>query len=59
LSGASFEGVSLGDGDVDLKEIVRRLNERGYQGAYVLEYEGVGVEAEGIRESYTYFNTLV
>lgn len=59
LSGASFEGVSLGDGDVDLKEIVRRLKERGYQGAYVLEYEGVGVEAEGIRESYTYFNTLV
>ncbi len=59
LAGTSFEGVSLGLGDVDLAEIVRRLKERGYEGAYVLEYEGLGSEAEGIRKSYEYFGTLV
>ncbi|RAU96166.1 sugar phosphate isomerase/epimerase [Paenibacillus sp. YN15] len=58
LAGAAFEGVSLGLGDVDLAAIVRRLKERGYQGAYVLEYEGLGSEAEGIRKSYEFFNTL-
>lgn len=58
LAGTSYEGVNLGLGDVELVEIVRRLNGRGYQGAYVLEFEGLGSEAEGIRKSYEYFKTL-
>jgi hydroxypyruvate isomerase len=58
LAGKAYEGVNLGLGDVDLKTIVSRLSAQGYQGEFVLEYEGLGSEAEGIRKSYEYFNTL-
>ncbi|WP_438350695.1 sugar phosphate isomerase/epimerase family protein [Paenibacillus sp. FA6] len=58
LSGKAYEGIALGSGDVEIKKIVDRLLEYGYQGAYVLEYEGVGSEAQGIRDSFTYFNSI-
>ncbi|MEC0245500.1 sugar phosphate isomerase/epimerase [Paenibacillus chitinolyticus] len=59
LSGKTYEGVFAGEGDVRLDAIVSRLKEAGYNGAYVLEYEGTGDEAEGIRKSYENFNHLV
>lgn len=58
LAGHAYEGVALGQGDVDLKTIVQRLTAIGYQGAYVLEFEGPGSEAEGIRQSYEYFRSI-
>lgn len=58
LSGKAFEGVALGQGDVDLQTIVKRLKEIGYTGAYVLEFEGPGDEAEGIRQSYQFCSTI-
>ncbi|WP_139994183.1 sugar phosphate isomerase/epimerase family protein [Paenibacillus paridis] len=59
LGGKSFEGIHLGDGAVELEKIVNKLTENGYRGAFVLEYEGVGSEAEGIRRSYEYFLTII
>jgi len=59
LGGKAFEGINLGDGDVELEKIVNKLVENGYRGAFVLEYEGVGSEAEGIRRSYDYFATII
>lgn len=58
LGGKAFEGADLGKGDVELKQILDRLASFGYQGAIVLEYEGVGSEAEGIRHSYDNFSTI-
>jgi sugar phosphate isomerase/epimerase len=55
LGGKRFEGVSVGEGDVELDVILNMLNDNGYQGACVLEYEGLGSEAEGIRRSYENF----
>lgn len=58
LKGMAYEGANLGLGDVEVKPILDRLNAAGYEGAVVLEYEGVGSEAEGIRRSYDYFATI-
>lgn len=58
LGGKAFEGADLGLGDVEVKSILERLASYGYQGAIVLEYEGVGNEAEGIRASFDYFATI-
>lgn len=58
LEGKTFQGIEAGSGLVDLDVIVNRLNGAGYAGAYVLEYEGPGDEAAGIRASYEYFGTL-
>lgn len=59
LAGLSYEGVNLGEGDVELKTIVKRLTDNGYQGAFVLEFEGLGNEAVGIRKSYEYFRSII
>lgn len=59
LGGSKFEGTAAGQGQVRLDAIVRRLGESGYSGEYVLEYEGTGNEAEGVRASYAYFHSLV
>jgi hydroxypyruvate isomerase len=59
LTGRAYEGVSLGLGGVDLKTIVKRLGGHGYTGAFVLEFEGLGSEAEGIRKSYDYFRSII
>ncbi|MNI81785.1 hypothetical protein D3C73_1384310 [compost metagenome] len=59
LAGHSFEGFHLGAGDVDLTTITHKLRDAGYQGAFVLEYEGLGSEAEGIRKSFAYFNSII
>ena len=59
LAGAKFEGVEAGKGLVRLDTIVERLQAGGYGGEFVLEYEGTGDEAEGIRASYAYFQTLI
>lgn len=59
LAGTAYEGVNLGLGDVDLKTIVKRLTDRGYEGAFVLEFEGLGSEAAGIRKSYEYFRSII
>jgi hydroxypyruvate isomerase len=58
LKGKSFEGVAAGQGDVHLDSLIRKLQHGGYSGVYVLEYEGLGSEAEGIRKSYDYLRTL-
>ncbi|CAG7619591.1 Inosose dehydratase [Paenibacillus solanacearum] len=52
LGNQAFDGVPAGGGDVDIPAILDLLRKSGYDGAYVLEYEGQGVEADGIRESY-------
>jgi sugar phosphate isomerase/epimerase len=59
LKGEAFEGADLGHGDVEVKAILDRLDARGYQGAVVLEYEGVGDEAAGIRASFDYFEKAI
>lgn len=58
LGGKAFEGANLGLGDVEVKSILDRLASHGYRGAIVLEYEGVGSEADGIRASFDYFVTI-
>ena len=55
LAGKTFEGVAAGEGDTRLKHLLTRLVESGYRGAYVLEYEGLGDEAEGVRKCYRFF----
>lgn len=58
LNGTAYEGTVLGEGEVPLPDIVGILARHGYQGAYVLEYEGLGSEAEGVRGCYSFFRTL-
>lgn len=59
LDGKTFQGTAAGSGLVRLDAIVDRLRQSGYAGAYVLEYEGPGDEAAGIRASYAYFEGLL
>jgi sugar phosphate isomerase/epimerase len=54
----AYEGVPAGEGDAELPRILDLLAASGYNGAYVLEYEGTGVEADGIRQSYTRFEEM-
>ncbi|XOK62291.1 sugar phosphate isomerase/epimerase family protein [Paenibacillus elgii] len=54
LSGQTFEGAVAGEGDTHLASLIERLEACGYAGAYVLEYEGTGDEAEGIRGSFAF-----
>lgn len=58
LSGEHFDGVAIGEGDVDIAGMIDMLNDAGYQGAYVLEYEGTGSELDGIQRCYDYYNKL-
>ncbi|MNL80737.1 hypothetical protein D3C87_2076600 [compost metagenome] len=58
LGGKELEGIHAGQGDVELDVILNKLVKSGYQGAFVLEYEGLGSEAEGIRKSFEYFNSI-
>ncbi|MBW7458769.1 sugar phosphate isomerase/epimerase family protein [Paenibacillus sepulcri] len=58
LGGQAYEGIALGKGEVEVKKIVNRLREHGYQGAFVLEYEGLGSEVQGILDSFAYFNSI-
>lgn len=51
LGGARYEGAPAGDGAAELREVVSRLRDAGYQGAYVLEYEGPGSERDGVAAS--------
>jgi sugar phosphate isomerase/epimerase len=54
----TYEGVPAGEGDAGLSQILDLLAESGYKGAYVLEYEGIGSEADGIRQSYNRFQEM-
>ncbi|WP_127487673.1 sugar phosphate isomerase/epimerase family protein [Paenibacillus ehimensis] len=54
LGGQTFEGTVAGEGDTHLASLIERLEASGYAGAYVLEYEGTGDEAEGVRGSYAF-----
>ncbi|CAG7644555.1 sugar phosphate isomerase/epimerase family protein [Paenibacillus allorhizosphaerae] len=58
LQNVTFDGVPAGNGDVDIPAILGLLKQFGYGGSYVLEYEGQGIEADGIRESYRNMNLL-
>lgn len=58
LAGKTFEGTPAGGGLVRMDTIVQRLREAGYDGEYVLEYEGTGDEAAGIRASFDYFKSI-
>ncbi len=50
--GRAWEFRSLGHGDVDFEEIVRALNEIGYQGPLSVEWEDSGMDREhGAAES--------
>lgn len=42
LSGKTFRGTVIGDGEVDLHGCVRALSSAGFDGWYSLEYEGEG-----------------
>ncbi len=55
----TFEGVPAGEGDASLPAVLKALQTSGYNGAYVLEYEGVGNEADGIRQSFIGFKAMV
>lgn len=55
----TYEGVPAGEGDAQLFAILQMLVFSGYAGAYVLEYEGSGDEADGIRRSYRHFQDMV
>lgn len=54
----TYEGVPAGEGDAELPQIMDLLTAAGYNGAYVLEYEGTGSEADGIRRSYERFQEM-
>ncbi|GGF94482.1 sugar phosphate isomerase/epimerase family protein [Paenibacillus abyssi] len=54
LGGKAYEGIVAGQGDTKLESLIQLLQQNGYQGAYVLEYEGLGSEAEGVRKSYEF-----
>jgi sugar phosphate isomerase/epimerase len=50
--GRAWEFRSLGHGDVDFEEIIRALNEIGYQGPLSVEWEDSGMDREhGAAES--------
>lgn len=54
----TYEDVPAGEGDARLPQILELLTASGYKGAYVLEYEGTGSEADGIRQSYNRFQEM-
>lgn len=58
LSGRTYEGVPAGEGDTDLPQMLRLLADAGYRGRLVLEYEGLGSDVEGIRQSYRNFERM-
>jgi hydroxypyruvate isomerase len=58
LSGKKFDGVAIGEGDVDIATVIDMLKGASYQGAYVLEYEGTGSEMEGIQRCFDHYRSL-
>ncbi len=57
--GRAWEFRSLGHGDVDFEEIVRALNEIGYQGPLSVEWEDSGMDREhGAAESVEFVRNV-
>lgn len=59
LGGTRVKGTAIGEGDVDLPYIVKALQEVGYQGSLVIEYEGTDDVKEDLRNSVAYVKGLI
>jgi sugar phosphate isomerase/epimerase len=55
----TYEGVPAGEGDASLPDVLDSLQAGGYTGAVVLEFEGIGDEADGIRQSFERLRTML
>jgi sugar phosphate isomerase/epimerase len=58
VDGRLYQGVALGDGLVDLRGVMGRLQELGYRGAISVEYEGPGDPDEAIRRGLAHLRSL-
>jgi sugar phosphate isomerase/epimerase len=56
-----MQSVPIGEGEIDLKGIIKTLDEIGYEGALAIEIESVDPENKPsqIRDSYVYMRRLV
>jgi sugar phosphate isomerase/epimerase len=59
LDGRCYDGAPLGDGVVDLRGAVARLQQLGYRGALSVEYEGTGDPREAVRRGLAYLRSLL
>lgn len=56
----NYEPVLLGAGDLDLRWVIKRLAEIGYDGEIALEYEVAEVlPDEGVRQFYSAFKHMM
>jgi sugar phosphate isomerase/epimerase len=58
VDGRLYQGVALGDGLVDLRGVMGRLQELGYRGAVSVEYEGPGDSDEAVRRGLAHLRSL-
>jgi sugar phosphate isomerase/epimerase len=57
--GRLYQGTALGDGIVNLRGAVGRLDELGYAGAISVEYEGPGDPEEAVRRGVAHLRALL
>ena len=50
--------VAVGDGNIPIDKVVRRLNETGYDGYYVIEHFDADNQMETIKRSADYLKQL-
>ena len=56
VKGAAEGCLPIGDGDAPLKELLKRLRDRGYEDMISVEYEYPGDPAPGLEKSIKYIN---
>jgi sugar phosphate isomerase/epimerase len=59
LDGRCYDGAPLGDGVVDLRGAIARLQQLGYRGALSVEYEGSAAPREAVRRWLAYLRSLL
>lgn len=59
VDGRLYQGVTLGDGIVNLQGVVRRLKELGYGGAISVEYEGPDDPEQAVRRGLAHLRALL
>jgi sugar phosphate isomerase/epimerase len=59
VDGRLYQGAALGDGLVDLREIVNRLAELEYHNSIAVEYEGPGDAQEAVRRGVEHLRGLL
>jgi sugar phosphate isomerase/epimerase len=57
--GRHYQGTALGDGQVNLPGVVRRLKQLGYQGTVSVEYEGPGDSETAVRRGLAHLQALL